>query len=140
MLLALRHLERAFIKFLWLAVSHVLWCDGNPTMEIFFIDLQAGKLPLLSRFGYKYSFKSICPNYFCIQELLRTYVGPANSLTHSCLFKSLSEDNFLILVSFPKLFKFSLLSFLCVFLPSPFFQLLLAFLSFSWGWVDLRVW
>ena len=106
----------------------------------FFINSRAGKLPLLSQFGYKYPFKSIRPNYLCIQELLRTYVELANSLTHSCLFKSLSEDTFLILVSFPKLFKFSLLSFLCVFLPSPFFQLLLAFLSFSWGWVDLRVW
>ena len=87
----------------------------------FSINSRAGKLPLLSRFGYKYPFKSICPNYLCIQELLRTYVEPTNFLTHSCLFKSLSEDTFLTLASFPKLFKFSLLSFLCIFLPSPFF-------------------
>ena len=48
-------------------------------------------------------------------------------LTHSCLFKSLSEDTFLILVSFSKLFKFSLLFILCVFLPSPFFLTLFSF-------------
>ena len=87
----------------------------------FSINSRAGKLPLLSWFGYKYPFKSIRPNYLCIQELLRTYVELANFLTHLCLFKSLFEDTFLVLIGFPKLFKFSLLSFLYVFLPSPFF-------------------
>ena len=87
----------------------------------FFSNSRVGKLLLLSRFGYKYPFKSIRPNHLCIQELLCIYVEPANFLTYSCLFKSLFEDTFFILVSFPKLFKFSLLSFLCVFLPSPFF-------------------
>ena len=83
MFLMLRHLERALIKFLRLVASHVLQCNGNPTVEIF-TNLRAGKLPLLLRFGYKYPFKSIFPNYLCIQELLRTYVESAN-FSHSLM-------------------------------------------------------
>ena len=130
MLLTLQHLERAFIKFLRLLPPTFYGVMAIQRWR-FFTNSRARKLLLLCRFGYKYPFKSICPNYLCIQELLRHTLNLPIFLTHSCLFKSLSEDTFLILVSFSKLFKFSLLSFLCVFLPSPFFRLSLAFLSFS---------
>ena len=81
MFLTLQYLERALIKFLRLVASHVLRCNGNPTVEIF-TSSRVGKLPLLLRFGYKYPFKSICPYYLCIQELLCTYVESAN-FSHS---------------------------------------------------------
>ena len=77
MFLTLWYLEHALIKFLRLFASHALQCDGNPTVGIF-ARSRVGKLPLLLRFGYKYPFKSICPNYLCIQELLHTYVEYAN--------------------------------------------------------------
>ena len=77
MFLTLRHLEHAFIKFLRLVVPHVLLRDDDPTMEIF-SKSWAGKLPLLLWFGNKYPFKSICPNYLCIQELMRTQVESTN--------------------------------------------------------------
>ena len=44
MLLKLRHLEHALIKFLRLVALHVLWCDGNPTVEVFY-QLTSGKTP-----------------------------------------------------------------------------------------------
>ena len=140
MFLTLRYLEHALIKFLRLVVPHVLRRDGDPTVEIF-SKSWAGKLPLLLRFGYKYPFKSICPNYLCIQELLRTYVestNPSHSLVslqkpvrghfpHPCkLFPNFS--NFLY-------FPFPVSFFLCL-----FSWLSLVSLNFSWGWVDLRVW
>ena len=43
--LMLQHLERALIKFLQLVASHVLWCDGNPTVEVFY-QLTSGKTPI----------------------------------------------------------------------------------------------
>ena len=81
MLLTLQHLERAFIKFLRLLPPTFYGVMAIQRWR-FFTNLRARKLPLLSRFGYKYPFKSICPNYLCIQELLRTYVESTN-LSHS---------------------------------------------------------
>ena len=83
MFLMLRHLKRALIKFLRLVASHILRCDGNPTVEIF-TNSRAGKLLLLLRFRYKYTFKLIFLNYLCIQDLLHTYVESAN-LSHSLM-------------------------------------------------------
>ena len=138
--LTLRYLGCALIKFLRLVASHVLRCDGNPIVEIF-ANSRAGKLPLLLRFGYKYPFKLICPNYLCIQELLRTYVEFAN-FSHSLVsLQELVRGHFPHSCKFLQNFQifFTFLS-LCLSSFTLFPRLSLAFLSLSWKWVDLRVW
>ena len=46
-LLTLRHLRRAFIKFLRLHIPHVLWCDADPMAEDF-AGTRAGIFPLVT--------------------------------------------------------------------------------------------
>ena len=140
MFLTLRYLERALIKFLRLVASHVLRYDGNPTVEIF-ASSRVGKLPLLFRFEYKYPFKSICPNYLCIQELLRTYVESANFSQSLVSLQKLVRGHFPRSCKFLQTFQI-FFTFLSLRLSSfaLFSQLSLAFLSLSWECVDLGVW
>ena len=140
MFLTLQYLECALIKFLWLATPHVLRRNGDPTVEIFptherensrcYFNL--GINTHLNQFAQiTFAFKSSCTHTLNLPIFL----------THLCLFKSLSENTFLILVSFFQTFQisFTFLS-LCLSSFTSSFQLSLASLNFSQGWVDSRVW
>ena len=43
-LLTLRHPRHSNIYFIWRFIAHVLWCDGDPTVETFYGDLGGNSL------------------------------------------------------------------------------------------------
>ena len=141
MLLALQYPERVLIKFWWLCVPHVGWCDGNPTVGIPFVFYRREKPGSYLNWGYKYPFKWVYHFTFaskssCAHTL--NLVKYPVELTPSLSIKNPPEELFLIYVSF----LFSLINTSSLLSPSlscPFLSFVF-FWIFSWsqGWVDSR--
>ena len=85
MLLTLRHLEHALIKFLQLAISHILRCDGNPTVEIFLSTHERENSRCYPNLGINICLNQFTQNTFAFKSsCVHTLNLPILSLT--CVF------------------------------------------------------
>ena len=121
-LLMLRHPRHAFIKFLQLHVSYILWCDTDPTAKDS-AGIWAGIFPLATLPLIQMPLKSISHFIFTFTSFLHTYTEPVNlpnTLVPLQKPRACPRRDFLFPISF--LYTLSLyfsihFSFLCI-LPS----------------------